>query len=73
MLNTVQDQFFDYMMGEAIKQDVRVLIENKAKFLLVSSSCTSVAIELVFMSRFMHHLAIDMLLKASMFSCCRTC
>ena len=33
---TVQDQFFDYMMAEAVKQDTRVLIENKAKFLLVS-------------------------------------
>ena len=33
---TLQDQFFDYMMSEAIKQDIRVLIENKAKFLLVS-------------------------------------
>lgn len=32
----VQDQFFDYMMAEAVKQDIRVLIENKSKFLLVS-------------------------------------
>ena len=35
-LDIVQDQFFDYMMAEAIKQDIRVLIENKAKFLLVN-------------------------------------
>ncbi|XP_065891098.1 protein pelota homolog isoform X2 [Dysidea avara] len=34
----VKDQFFDYMMSEAIKQDIRVLIENKAKFLLVHAS-----------------------------------
>ena len=40
----MQDQFFDYMMAEAIKQDIRVLIENKAKFLLVSCAQQWVAL-----------------------------
>lgn len=34
----VKDQFFDFMYAEAIKSDIRVLIENKPKFLLVKSS-----------------------------------
>lgn len=34
----VKDQFFDYMMQQAVKLDQKVLIENKSKFLLVHSS-----------------------------------
>ncbi|GAB6030084.1 hypothetical protein CHUAL_005763 [Chamberlinius hualienensis] len=34
----VKDQFFDYMMQEAVKLDQKVLIENKSKFVLVHSS-----------------------------------
>lgn len=33
-----QDQFCDYMFAQAIKQDWRILTDNKAKFLLVHSS-----------------------------------
>lgn len=31
----VKDQFYEYMLAEAIKQDIKVLLENKSKFLLV--------------------------------------
>lgn len=34
----VKDHFFDYMMQWAIKNDNRVLIENKSKFLLIHAS-----------------------------------
>ncbi|CAH2241230.1 protein pelota [Pararge aegeria] len=34
----VKDQFFDYMMQQAIKNDIKLLIENKSKFLLVKAS-----------------------------------
>nr|AON96623.1 protein pelota [Bicyclus anynana] len=34
----VKDQFFDYMMQQAIKTDKKLLIENKSKFLLVKAS-----------------------------------
>ncbi|KAJ1853262.1 Translation factor pelota [Coemansia sp. RSA 2703] len=34
----VRDQFFDYMMAQAIKSEDKVLIENKAKFLRVHTS-----------------------------------
>lgn len=34
----VKDQFYEYVFAEAIKQDIRVLIENRPKFLLVHSS-----------------------------------
>ena len=33
-----QDQFAEYMFMQAIKQDYKVLTENKAKFLLIHSS-----------------------------------
>ncbi len=35
---TVQDQFYEYIYGEAARHDVKVLFENKPKFLLVHSS-----------------------------------
>lgn len=34
----VKDQFFEYMFSEAVKQDIKILMENKPKFLLVHSS-----------------------------------
>ncbi|CAG4988767.1 unnamed protein product [Parnassius apollo] len=34
----VKDQFFDYMMQQAIKTDNKLLIDNKGKFLLVKAS-----------------------------------
>lgn len=34
----VRDQFFEYMMQDAVKTDNKLLIENKSKFLLVHSS-----------------------------------
>lgn len=34
----VRDQFFEYMFQEAVKNDMKLLIENKSKFLLVHSS-----------------------------------
>eukprot|EP01117_Protostelium_nocturnum_P002069 TRINITY_DN1270_c0_g1_i1.p1 TRINITY_DN1270_c0_g1~~TRINITY_DN1270_c0_g1_i1.p1 ORF type:complete len:400 (+),score=74.60 TRINITY_DN1270_c0_g1_i1:133-1332(+) len=34
----VKDQFFDYMNLEAVRQDMKVLLENKSKFLLVHTS-----------------------------------
>ena len=34
----VRDQFFEYMMNEAVKNDIKVLLENRSKFLLVHSS-----------------------------------
>ncbi|XP_026494822.1 protein pelota [Vanessa tameamea] len=34
----VKDQFFDYMIQQAIKTDNKLLLENKSKFLLVKAS-----------------------------------
>ena len=34
----VQDQFYEYMFAEAVKQDIKVLLESKPKILLVHSS-----------------------------------
>ncbi|KAJ2315389.1 Translation factor pelota [Coemansia sp. RSA 2611] len=34
----VRDQFFDYMMAEAVKAEDRAIIESKSKFLLVHTS-----------------------------------
>ncbi|XP_063821919.1 protein pelota [Ostrinia nubilalis] len=34
----VKDQFFEYMMQQAVKTDNKLLIENKSKFLLVKAS-----------------------------------
>jgi len=34
----VKDQFFEYMMQQAVKLDIKLLIENKSKFLLVHAS-----------------------------------
>ncbi|CAH4037280.1 protein pelota isoform X1 [Pieris brassicae] len=34
----VKDQYYDYMMQQAIKTDNKLLIENKSKFLLVKAS-----------------------------------
>ncbi|KAG7196539.1 hypothetical protein KM043_018561 [Ampulex compressa] len=34
----VRDQFMDYMMQQAIQTDIKVLLENKGKFLLVHAS-----------------------------------
>lgn len=34
----VKDQFFEYMMQQAIKTDNKLLIDNKSKFLLVKAS-----------------------------------
>ncbi|CAL8096014.1 unnamed protein product [Calicophoron daubneyi] len=34
----VREQFFDYLMQTAVKQDKRVFLENKGKFVLVHSS-----------------------------------
>eukprot|EP00731_Ephydatia_muelleri_P023467 Em0015g1050a len=34
----VKDQFFEYMLAEAVKQDNKVLLDSRAKFLLVHSS-----------------------------------
>lgn len=34
----VKDQFFDYMMQQAVKLDLKPLLENRGKFLLVHSS-----------------------------------
>lgn len=34
----VKDQFHDFMIQEAVKQDIKVLIENKTKFVLAHSS-----------------------------------
>ncbi|XP_013180602.1 PREDICTED: protein pelota [Papilio xuthus] len=34
----VKDQFFDYMMQQAVKTDNKLLIDNKGKFLLVKAS-----------------------------------
>lgn len=34
----VKDQFFEYMLQQAVKGDIKVLIENKSKFMLVHSS-----------------------------------
>ena len=37
----------DYMLAEAVKQDIKVLLENKSKFLLVSDSIISFKIDLI--------------------------
>lgn len=34
----LKNQFYEYLMQEAVKQDIKVLINNKSKFLLVNSS-----------------------------------
>jgi len=34
----VKDQFFEYMIQQAVKTDNKVLLENKSKFMLVHSS-----------------------------------
>ena len=34
----VRDQFYDYMFKQAVKSDIKVLIENKSKFMLIHSS-----------------------------------
>lgn len=34
----VRDQFFEYLFQEAVKNDIKILFENKNKFLLVHSS-----------------------------------
>lgn len=34
----MKDDFFDFMMQTAVKQDIKLLIENKAKFILAHSS-----------------------------------
>ena len=33
----VKDQFYEYMFSQAVKQDIKLLMENKPKFLLVSN------------------------------------
>lgn len=43
----VKDQFMDYMLAEAVKQDIKILLENKSKFLLVSDSIISFKIDLI--------------------------
>lgn len=43
----VKNQFMDYMLAEAVKQDIKVLLENKSKFLLVSGSIISFKIDLI--------------------------
>jgi len=34
----VKEQFFDYIMQEAMRQDIKAILENKQKFLLVHAS-----------------------------------
>lgn len=34
----VRDQFFDYMYQQAVKSDIKLLLDNKSKFMLVHSS-----------------------------------
>lgn len=34
----VRDQFYEYMLQTAVKSDIKVLLENKSKFMLVHSS-----------------------------------
>ncbi|TMW54481.1 hypothetical protein DOY81_000473 [Sarcophaga bullata] len=34
----VRDQFFEYMYQQAVKSDIKVLLDNKSKFMLVHSS-----------------------------------
>lgn len=34
----VKDQFFEYMIQQAIKADIKVLLENRSKFMLVHAS-----------------------------------
>lgn len=33
-----QDQFFDYMIQQAIKTDCKIILDNKSKFVLVHAS-----------------------------------
>ena len=42
----VKDQFMDYMLAEAVKQDIKILLENKSKFLLVSDSIISISFKI---------------------------
>jgi protein pelota len=34
----VKDQFFEFMFQQAVKSDIKILLENKSKFMLVHSS-----------------------------------
>lgn len=34
----VKDQFFEYMFQQAVKTDVKILLENKSKFMLIHAS-----------------------------------
>lgn len=34
----VKDQFFEYMMAQAVKSDIKILLENKSKFMLIHAS-----------------------------------
>jgi len=34
----VRDQFYEYMLQQAIKLDNKILLENKSKFMLIHSS-----------------------------------
>lgn len=34
----LKDQFYDWMMAEALKSDEKILLDNKSKFLLAHSS-----------------------------------
>ena len=34
----VRDEFYEYMFQQAIKLDIKVLLENKSKFMLIHSS-----------------------------------
>lgn len=34
----VKEQFFDYMFQKAVKSDIKVLLENKSKFMLIHAS-----------------------------------
>lgn len=34
----VKDQFYEYMLQQAVKSDIKILLDNKSKFLLVHSS-----------------------------------
>lgn len=34
----VRDQFFEYMFQQAVKSDIKVLLDNKSKFMLVHAS-----------------------------------
>lgn len=34
----VKDQFYDFMIQQSVKNDIKILIENKSKFMLIHSS-----------------------------------